>query len=324
MGQRALADRLLEWAQHRPERLAGYNPWVLPVRLVRSAAADRVPGLAAEMAFFALLALVPLLVAVGAGLGLLEGLTGVDQVDDIERAIVGTLAAVFGGDLTFGTLAPLVRGLLNQQRGSLALTGLVAALYLASRVVGTSLYALDVAYGAPERRSGLVLRALGLVYAVIGVAVVMLTFTLAIAGPLLGEGEALARRFGLGDVFALAWRFGRWPVLVAAVVAFFVLIYRVGPNVEYRLRHCLPGAVLGVVLWVGVSLALRLYLEVGGGVQSPGFDPEQEALAAAGQVVGALLALVLWIYLSSMTMLIGGEFNAELARARARRADSGT
>lgn len=262
--------------------------------------------------------LVPLLIAVGAGLGYLERILGVDQVADLERAVIGTLAVVFGRDLTFDTLAPLVRGLLAQQRGGLALTGLVVALYLTSRVVGTTLYALDVAYDVAERRSAVVLRSLGVVYAVLGVVVVILTFALAIAGPLLGEGEALARRFDQGEAFTLAWQFGRWPVLVATVVGFFVLIYRLGPDVGYRLRHCLPGAVLGVFLWLAVSLAFRGYLEVTGGVASPGFDPEQEALAAAGQVLRALLALVLWIYLSAMTLLVGGEFNAEVARQRHR------
>lgn len=316
MANSVLADGLLAWAQQRRGRIAGHNPWKLLVRLVRSAAQDRVPGLAAEMAFFGLLALVPLLVAVGTGLGYLERILGVEQVADLERAVIGTLAVVLGPELTFDTLAPLVRGLLEQQRGGLALTSLLAALYLTSRVVGTTLHALDVAYGVIERRSAVVLRSLGLVYAVLGVVVVTLTFALAIAGPLLGEGEALARRFGQGEAFALAWQFGRWPVLVATTVAFFVLVYRLGPNADHRVRQCLPGAVLAVLLWVTVSLAFRGYLEVAGGVTSPGFDPQQEALAAAGQVVRALLALVLWIYLSAMTVLVGGEFNHELAHRR--------
>lgn len=323
MARSPLADRLLTWAQRRRARVAGHNPWEVLVRLVRASAEDRVPGLGAEMAFFGLLALVPLLIAVGAGLGLLEHLLGVEQVADLERAVIATLAVVLGRDLTYGTLAPLVRGLLEQQRGGLAVTGLVVALYLASRVVGTTLHALDVAYGAPERRSALVLRALGLVYAVAGVVVVTLTFALAVAGPLLGEGEELAQRFDRGEAFALAWQLGRWPVLLATVVGFFMLIYRLGPAVAHRLRDCLPGAVLAVLLWVAVSLVFRLYLEVAGGVTSPAFDPQQEALATAGQVVRALIALVLWVYLSAMTVLVGGELNAELAAARQRGAQAG-
>lgn len=325
MSDSGLANRLLAWAGRRRARIAGHNPWALPVRLARSAAEDRVPGLAAEMAFFGLLALVPLLVAVGTGLGALEGLFGPERVEGVQESVVGLLARVVGPRLADDTLAPLVRGLLSQERGGLALTGLAIALYLASRVVGVALFALDVAYDVPTGRGALTRRLLGVVYAALGVVVVLLTFALAIGGPLLGSGEALAGRLGYGDAFALAWKVGRWPVLVVVVVAFFVLVYRLGPNVAHRWRDCLPGAVLGLVLWLGVSLGLRLYLQLTGGVQAASFDPEQEALAAAGRMVSALIALVLWIYLSAMAMLVGGEFNAELAHSRARAAsgDSG-
>lgn len=321
MSVSGLTNRLLGWAGRRPERIAGHNPWELPIRLARSSAEDRVPGLAAEMAFYALLALVPLLVAVGSGLGALEELVDSDRVEGIQASVVGVLAQIVGPRLADETFRPLVGGLLSQERSGLALTGLVVALYLASRVVGVALLALDVAYGAPTGRGALTRRLLGVVYAALGVVVVVLTFALAIAGPLLGGGEALAARLGFGDVFALAWQVARWPVLVVVVVAFFALVYRLGPNVRQRWRDCLPGAVLALLLWLAVSLGLRLYLQLTGGVQSPSF-PEEEAVAAAGQMVSALIALVLWIYLSAMTMLVGGEFNAELAHSRAR-AESG-
>lgn len=319
MSVSGLADRLLGWAGRRPERIVGHNPWELPVRLARSCAEDRVPGLAAEMAFYALLALVPLLVAVGAGLGTLESLLASERIEGIQGSVVGVLAQILGPGLANETFRPLVRGLLSQQRSGLALTGLVIALYLASRVVGVALLALDIAYNAPDGRGALTRRLLGVVYAALGVVVVVLTFALAIAGPLLGGGEALAYRLGYGDAFALAWQIARWPVLVAVVVGFFVLVYRLGPNVQQRWRDCLPGAMLALVLWLAVSLGLRLYLQLTGGVQSPSF-PDEEAVAAAGQMVSALIALVLWIYLSAMTMLVGGEFNAELAHSRARAA----
>lgn len=139
-----------------------------------------------------------------------------------------------------------------------------------------------------------------------------------IVGPLLGGGQLLARRFGLGEAWALAWTVGRWPVLMVIVVAFLALVYRLAPTVEQRWRDCLPGAAFGFALWVLASAGFRLYLDLGGGPQSPRFDPEQEALAAAGRVVGALVAFILWVYLSGMAILIGGEFNAELSKSRRR------
>jgi len=80
MAMVAPADRLLAWAERRPERVLGYNPWQLGVHVLRTAARHRVTGPAAEMSFFALLTLVPLTVAVGAALGVIKRLVGPEKV----------------------------------------------------------------------------------------------------------------------------------------------------------------------------------------------------------------------------------------------------
>jgi membrane protein len=67
----ALAARVEAWAGRRRVRLGGVNAWLVAFRTVRSSQRDRVTGLAAEMAFFALLSLIPAVVALGAGLSLL-------------------------------------------------------------------------------------------------------------------------------------------------------------------------------------------------------------------------------------------------------------
>jgi membrane protein len=315
-----LPERLLAWSRRRDERIAGHNPWEVTVRTGRAIIDDRVPGLAAEMAFFALLSLVPLIVAAGAGLGFLERVVGADRIARSEQAIIEGLSVVFSPELTDEVLDPFVRGLLSQQRGGLALGSLLITLYLSSRVFTATVRALDLAYDSPERRGALAQRAVAVGFALLAVFVLVTTLVVMIVGPLLGGGEVLARRLRLGDLFQLMWTIGRWPVLIAIVVGFFALVYKYGPNQDHRWRDCLPGAVLGVLLWIVASLGFRLYLELGG-PQTPRFDPEQEALAAAGRMVGALIAAVLWLYVSGMSILIGGELNAELAKSRERSGD---
>lgn len=312
-------QRALGWAGRRSTRIAGYNPWEVIVRLWRGVVQDRVSGLAAEMAFFALLSFVPLLVAVGAGLGYMERVIGEEQVRQAETAIIGGVAVVFSPDLTSEVIAPLVQGLLSQQRGGLAVGSLVVTIYLASRVFTATIRALDLAYRVENQRGLVQQRALAVLLSLAAVIVFVLMLAFLVVGPLLGGGRALSAQLGLGDVFATLWAVGRWPLLVVCVVGFLSLLYRVGPHVDHRLRDCLPGAVLGVVLWVLVSVGFRLYLEVGG-PQTPQFgDQEEEALRVAGRMVGAVVAAVLWIYLSGVTMLVGGELNAELALMREER-----
>lgn len=313
-----MIERAVRWAGRRRARIAGYNPWEVLVRLWRGVVHDRVSGLAAEMAFFALLSFVPLLVAIGAGLGYMERLIGEEQVRQAETAIIGGLAVVFSPDLTSEVIAPLVQGLLSQQRGGLAIGSLVVAIYLASRVFMATIRALDLAYRVENHRGLLKQRALAILLSFAAVIVFVLTLSLLVVGPLLGGGRVLSDQLGLGDAFAILWAVGRWPLLVVFVVAFLTLLYRLGPHVDNRLRECLPGAVLGVVLWILVSVGFRLYLEVGG-PQAPQFGDEEEALRMAGRMVGAVVAAVLWVYLSGMTMLVGGELNAELALMREER-----
>lgn len=313
-----MPERMLTWAAARPGRIAGYNPWEVATRLWRAVVTDRVTGLAAEMAFFALLSLVPLLVAIGAGLGYLERIIGGDQVREAEDAVVSGVAVVFGAELTAEVIAPFVRGLLSQQRGGLALGSLLVTVYLASRVFTATIRALDLAYNVEERRALLVQRGLAVLFAIAAVVVFVMMLGFMVVGPMLGSGRLIADRLGLGEAFAIAWSLGRWPLLVLLVVGFLSLLYRLGPHVDNRWRDCLPGAVLGVVLWVVVSLGFRLYLEAGG-PQVPQFGDEEEALRAAGRLVGAVVASVLWIYLSGLSMLVGGELNAELGLLRDQR-----
>lgn len=309
-------ERALEWACAKRARIAGYNPWEVAVRLWRGLAEDRVTGLAAEMAFFALLSLIPLLVAVGAGLGYLERFIGADDVRRVQGAVIDSLAVVFSPELTRDVLAPFIGSLLSQERTGLAVGGLAVTIYLSSRVFRATIGALDLAYDVEDRRGLLTRQGLALMFALGAVVVTVLTLAFMVVGPLLGGGRQLADALGLGNVFAFAWAVGRWPVLVALLVAFLAWIYLVGPHVDNRWRECLPGAVLGVVLWIVASVGFRLYLEVGGGPQTAQFAEEEEALQLAGKLVGAVVAAVLWIYLSAIAILVGGEFNAQLARLR--------
>lgn len=314
-----MPERVLVWARGRSARVAGYNPWEVVARLWRAVIADRVTGLAAEMAFFALLSFVPLLVAVGAGLGYLERLIGAKQVEQAEQAIIDGVAVVFSPELTGEVIAPFVRGLLGQQRGGLALGSLLVTAYLASRIFTATIRALDLAYNVENQRGMIHQRLLAVLFAFGAVVVFVLMLGFLVVGPLLGGGQTLSEQLGMGRAFELLWAVGRWPVLVLLVVGFLAVLYRLGPQVHNRWRDCLPGAVLGVALWILVSLGFRIYLEAGGG-QTPQFgDEEEEALRIASRVVGAVVASVLWIYVSGLAILVGGELNAELSAMREER-----
>jgi membrane protein len=307
-----MRDTATRWAAARRVRVAGRNPFEVAVRTMSEVIDDRVSGLAAEMAFFALLSFAPLLVTLGAALGYLERFVDAAEIAKGEQLVIRLVGTVFNEETTAEVFAPLVRGLLHSERGGLAITGLVVTLYLASRVFTATIRALDMAYDTPERRGALAQRLLAVGFAVGFVVAVTVTLGVLVVGPLLGVGRAAAGALGRESAFASIWGVGRWPVVVILVVAFLTSVYRFGPNVSHTWLQCLPGAVLGVILWLLASVALRVYLDAGGGGTT--LRSSDAAVALVGNAVGAVVAAVLWVYLTSIVILVGGELNAELRR----------
>lgn len=312
MIQPALAERALKWAHARRTRIRGYNPWAVAVHVTRHGAEDRVGGLAAEMAFWALLSVLPLLVTLAALLGYAERLVGAERLRAGQEALITAGSVVFSAELTGEVVRPFVTGMLQDGRGGTAITGLAVTLFLASRVFTATIRALDLAYRVEERRGLVRQRMIAVGMAGGFVLVLVVTLLLTVIGPLLGSGQMLANQIGVGGAFEIAWLFLRWPFLFAVMTLFLAAVYLWGPNVENRLRNCLPGAVLGVLLWTLASLLLRLYLEAGGGTTA--FSLTDQAVALVARVLGTVVAGLLWTYVTGLAILLGGELNAELAR----------
>lgn len=307
-----LLRRAQTWAGRREARVAGRNPWDVAVGTVRSTIDDRVTGLAAEMAFFALLSMVPLVVALGASLGWMELLLGAEAVERGRQAVAQGLDTVFSRDVAEGVMQPLVEGLLEEQRGGVALSSVAVSIWLASRVFTATIRALDLAYNVQERRSLLQQRLLALLLAVLAVVIGSLTVLFVVLGPLFGTAGQIATRLGFGQMFQFVWGVVRWPALLLLAVGMFATVYHYGPSRRAPWRESVPGAVLGVVLWLGSTVGLRAYLATFGS-PTGGFTAGDEAVLLG--VVGAVVAAVLWTYVSAIALLVGGELNAVLLRA---------
>jgi membrane protein len=312
MGMSA-GDRLDQWVERYPLRVGGTSLSRLAVSFVGRFLEVRVMGLAAEMTYYALLSIFPLVGALGASLGFLERLVGAEQAGQVEVAVIRGLDVVFSPDMTADVVAPLVQGLLREERAGFALGSLLLSLFFASRYFRGVIAALDVAYSVPERRGTVSLWSLGLGYSLIAVITAMAVLSMVVIGPLLGGGRVIAGWFGLGAVFEAGWNVLRWPVVFAVATAFLALIYRFGPNVRNTWRESVPGALVGMLALLLVAVGFRAYIEATG-LQSPTIEDADAAVALALHLVGALMAGLLWLWLSSMVILGGGVLNAELSR----------
>jgi membrane protein len=313
----ATGGRLDRWIARHPARVRGVSTTLLVARVAQRFLDVRVMGLAAEMTYYALLSVFPLIGALGASLGFLERFVGTAAMHEAEITLIRAMQTVFSPGATADVITPLVHGLLHEERAGFAVGGFLLSLFFTSRVFRSAIDTLDVAYRVEERRSAPALWGLGLVYSLAAVIVIATLVTMIVVGPLLGGGRAIAEWLGLATAWEIAWSLARWPVVFAVATGFLTLLYRFGPNVRNRWRDCVPGALFGMAALILVAFAFRLYIELTG-LQSPQITDADDAVAVALQLVGLLMAALFWLWLSGMVVLTGGVLNAELGRLRRR------
>jgi membrane protein len=266
---------------------------------------DRLPGLGAETAFFVVLSIFPGLLVAGSLLGLLEGIVGAQVAEQSQDRVLDVLSLVLTQEAS-GVLDS-VRSLFEESRSGLLTFATAGALVSLSGAFAVAINALNLAHDATESRSWLRRRLVGLVMAVGTLLLTVLALTVLIVGPLFGRGQDLADLVGLGSAFAFVWDVVRLPAMAAVVLLWTTAVLRFAPSRRIRWRDALPGAVLTAALWGAASAGLRVYL---------GFAAESNPVLGA---FGGGAIVMTWVYLLSLSLLLGGELNALLVQRRGRR-----
>ena len=308
-----IPDRAHAVTRLKDRALAPAGKWSLPVEVWRGTKAHRTTGHAAEMAFFAVLTLVPSTIAVGSALGFSEKIVGSGAVVKAETAASDAVRVLMGPELADVVITPFVHAQLTQPHRDVALGALLIAWWLSSHLFMATSHALDDCYGVRDHRPTFVQRCIALAFGLVSVAVVAVTAEMMVSGPL-GEltGDP-ARTLGIEGAYSAVWSVARWPIGLALVVAFLICLYRFSANVRHSWRDCLPGAVVGAVLWISAAVVFRL---TAGARDWSGVASNDPSVTLIGQAVNAVVSTVLWAYLASIAILLGGELNAVL---RARR-----
>lgn len=287
---------------HMPSRV---KPGVrLVIRTARETLGDRVPGLAAEAAFWIIVSLPPLVLLL---LGVLAFLDPSLQQDLVERVVGngpcdGCLAgAVFREETIESVLRPSVTSLLGDVRGGVISAGAVLSIFSASRALRAVSVAITIAYDLHHVRPRWAHRVWGLVLTIAGLVVALAIVPVLVAGP--GFGETLAAGIpGIGPAFGAAWRVGYWPAAAVVATGLVACLYHVTAPWQTPWRRNLPGAVLAMAGTLVGTVGLRFYVE-----RSFATD------VIYGPVAG-LLVVLLWLYICAVAVLVGAELNAEVER----------
>lgn len=254
--------------------------------------ADNLSIISAGVAFYALLAIFPALIA-------LVGVYGMVVEPQQVREHLSTLTAVLPGEAA-NLIGEQLAEVTSMERTSLGVGSIVAvllALWSASAGMRTLMTALDVAYGEKETRGTFrfygtsLLLTLG---AVLGGIVAIATI---VAVP-------IALKFlGLGERLEAIVAFGRWPLLAAVVLVGLAIVYRYGPaRRKPQWRWVSWGAVVATLLWIAGSALFSLYVSQ--------FGDYNKTYGS----MGAVVILMTWFLLTAYIFLIGAEINAEMER----------
>jgi membrane protein len=272
-----------------------------------SAQRHRVTGLAAEVAFYAVLSIFPAILALAAALGSIDTLIGEDAAARVREGLVEAIEGALGSDA--GPIVAAIEALFEEPSAGLFGIGVVLATYTASRGFNALIKALDVVYEVPETRGMVKTRGLALLLAGGSLLVGAVVLAMVVLGPLFGAGARVAEETGAGDLFITLWTWARPPVLVLALTAWAATMFHLAPNHTTPWRNDLPGAVVTMTLWLLGATGFRIYLEFA--------SDDTNALLGA---LGGALTLLLWLYVMGLALLLGAEVNALLARRRRRRA----
>lgn len=243
---------------------------------------------AAALGFWLTLAIFPAMIFTMAVLPYLP-IERVDEaiMDLLRQSLPPSAAEMFSG---------VVEEVTSEPRGGLLSFGLVATFWAASAGMIAIMDQLNVTYDVAEGRSFLRARATAFGLSVLFLTLVIGAFSLVVMGGILQDW--IAARFGASQTLLTFFVVFRWTMIVAALLLGFALIYYLGPNVEQDFRFISPGSIIGVVLLVAASLAFRYYAANFGD-----YD------ATYGSI-GAVIVLMLWLYIAGFVILLGSEINA--------------
>lgn len=251
---------------------------------------------AAALAYYLVLSAIPCII-------FLSAVVGFVPIPNLFGHIMSLMARLLPAD-TMQAAYPIVNDILSARRATWLSFGMLGTIWLASSAFDAMIEALDIAYDAKDSRPIWKTRLLAIGLAAISGSLLLVAFVVNILGPRFGDW--LAARIDLSSVFVALWPVLRWSIAIGFAILAVEFLYFLAPNVKQRFMATLPGAILSVAAWEGLSFALGYY-----------FRHYANYNRTYGTLAG-LIAFMVWLYWTSFALILGAELNAELAKESAQ------
>ena len=254
-------------------------------KLIKRIQVDNVSGLAAQLSYFFLLSLFPLLIFLFTLLAYLPF-----SQEDILR-LLRSYAPSDSMEIIEQGLSEVM-----ETNGTLLSFGIIGTIWSASNGMNALIKAFNQAYGVKERRSFFIARGMSIILTF----AMIFVFIVALLLPVFGKqiGVFLFEETGLSEEFLSIWNSLRWVISTIVLFIVFTMLYWLAPNKKLRCRTALPGAAFTTAGWSVVSFLFSYYVESFGNY------------SATYGSLGGIIILMIWFYLSGVIIIIGGEINA--------------
>jgi membrane protein len=251
---------------------------------------DNVFNGAAALAFFWMLAIFPFMIFL---LSLLPYL----PIPRLEEAIMDLLDQALPGDAA-ELFTGVVHDITAERRGGLLSFGLLFAIWSGSTGIYAIMQQLNITYTVKEARSFVKARGVALWLMLLFVLLIVGAFALIIFGGVLEDW--VGSMIGMSQAVLTFFAVFRWIVISILILLGFSLIYYYGPNVEQSFKFITPGSIIGAGLLILASLGFSIYVSNFGDYN------------ATYGALGAVIILLMWLYIAGLVILIGSEVNAIL------------
>jgi membrane protein len=244
---------------------------------------------AAGLSYYFVMGLFPALIT-------LASVVAYIPVPNLFSEILSVMSRVVPAD-SMGLIRQVAADIITPNRGKLLSVGLLGTIWAVSSGFAAMIEALNVAYDIPETRPIWKTRLIAIGLSFLAGTMLIVALTAMLLGPQFGEW--LAAKLHMTRLFAFAWPYIRWTVAIAATVLGVELLYFMAPNVRQKFKCSLPGAIIAVASWIGLSYLLGIYMR--------SFANYNKTYGT----LGAAVALMVWLYWTGFAILFGAEINSE-------------
>jgi len=265
------------------------NSWELLKDLYARFINDDLLSTGAQVTFFLLLSLTPFLVFL---ITLITYMPFVNFQDNIE------VLTAFMPANAYEILRDIINQIITNRSGTLLSFGMLFTLWLSTNGVTSLIRGINRAYDQEETRPFWKRRAVSLYFTIELAVAIILSLILIVFGKILGT--QILHFLGFPDVSLEIWNYARYSIALITTILVLVSLYHNTPNRRLRFREVIPGAIVASIGWVIVSIAFSYY------ANNLGNYPKVYGS------LGGIIALLTWIYLSSIIILMGAEINASL------------